>query len=131
MASFTAEKLHMNESDAEIMIMAGMSAAFAALFGTPIAATILPMEFVSGRPYYAALVPCVLSAFIAHSLRSLSQSGTLQAPYAVTDVPLYSLAFSESDYSWDCLRRCRYLFLHFPHFCSTNFQNGLRILISA
>ena len=128
MASFTAEKLHMNESDAEIMIMAGMSAAFAALFGTPIAATILPMEFVSvGVLYYAALVPCVLSAFIAHSLAVYLKAATLQAPYAVTDVPsLYSLAFPKVIILGIACAVVGIFFCISLHFCSTNFQKWIK-----
>jgi len=46
--------------------MSGMSACFAALFGTPITAAVFSMEVISvGVMYYAALVPCVLSAVIA------------------------------------------------------------------
>ena len=48
------------------MVMCGMSAAFAALFGTPMAAAVFAMEVVSvGVMYYTALVPCVISALIA------------------------------------------------------------------
>ena len=51
-------RLHLNESDEKIIILSGMSAAFAALFGTPMAAAIFPMEVVSvGIMYYSALVP--------------------------------------------------------------------------
>ena len=48
------------------MIMCGMSAAFAAVFGTPMAAAVFAMEVVSvGVMYYAALLPCVIAAIIA------------------------------------------------------------------
>lgn len=58
-----------DEKDQHIMIMCGMSAAFSALFGTPMAAAIFPMEIVSvGIMHYAALVPCVISSFIAHGI---------------------------------------------------------------
>ena len=47
-----------DEKDKHIMIMCGMSAAFSALFGTPMAAAVFSMEVVSvGVMYYAALVP--------------------------------------------------------------------------
>ncbi len=60
-----------DEKDKHIMIMCGMSAAFSALFGTPMAAAIFSMEVVSvGIMYYAALVPCVISALIAHGIAS-------------------------------------------------------------
>ena len=51
------------------MIMCGMSAAFSALFGTPMAAAIFSMEMVSvGVMYYIALVPCVISSLVAHGI---------------------------------------------------------------
>ena len=56
----------LNETDMHVAVMCGMSACFAALFGTPIAATFFAMEVVSvGVMYYAALVPCVFSSLIA------------------------------------------------------------------
>ncbi len=57
---------HLNEKDMHVAVMCGMSACFAALFGTPIAATFFSMEVVSvGIMYYSALVPCVFSSLIA------------------------------------------------------------------
>lgn len=56
----------LNETDMHVAVMCGMSACFAALFGTPIAATFFAMEVVSvGVMYYAALVPCVFSSLMA------------------------------------------------------------------
>lgn len=85
--------LKLGESDKRIVIFAGMSAAFSALFGTPMAATIFPMEVISvGIIYYAALVPCVLSAFIAHFVSAYLRLHTLGAPFAVAAVPtMYGL----------------------------------------
>lgn len=58
--------LKLDEQDRHVMVMCGMSAAFSALFGTPMAAAIFAMEVVSvGVMYYTALVPCVVSALIA------------------------------------------------------------------
>ena len=57
--------LRLDEKDRKVAVMCGMSACFAALFGTPMAAGIFSLEVVSiGVLYYAALVPCVFSAFI-------------------------------------------------------------------
>lgn len=57
---------HFDEKDRRIVVMCGMSAAFSAIFGTPIAASIFAMEVVSvGVMYYAALVPCVFASLIA------------------------------------------------------------------
>lgn len=52
--------IHLDEKDKKIAIMCGMSAVFSALFGTPVAAAIFPLEVISiGVLYYAALVPCI------------------------------------------------------------------------
>lgn len=58
-----------DEKDKHIMIMCGMSAAFSALFGTPMAAAIFSMEVVSvGIMHYSALVPCVIASLLAHAI---------------------------------------------------------------
>lgn len=56
----------LDKEDTHVIVMCGMSAAFAALFGTPMAAAIFAMEVVSvGIMYYTALFPCVVSALVA------------------------------------------------------------------
>lgn len=58
-----------DEKDRQVMTMCGMSAAFSALFGTPMAAAIFAMEVESvGIMYYAALVPCVIASLVAHGI---------------------------------------------------------------
>lgn len=57
---------HFDEKDKRVVVMCGMSAAFAAVFGTPMAAAIFSMEVVSvGVMYYAALVPCIFASLTA------------------------------------------------------------------
>ena len=57
---------HLNEKDKHIITMAGMSAVFAALFGTPLTAAVFSLEVVySGVFHYAALFPCIISAIVA------------------------------------------------------------------
>ncbi len=64
-SSFLGRLMRLDEKDSRVITMCGMSAAFAALFGTPLTAAIFAMEVVSvGVMYYAAIVPCVLSAII-------------------------------------------------------------------
>ena len=83
-----AKYLHLNESDKKIIILASMSAAFSALFGTPMAAVVFPMEVISvGVMYYAALVPCVFSAFAAQGIALLLKVRTVTPPYLVESVP--------------------------------------------
>ncbi len=58
--------LKLEEADTRLMVMCGMSAAFSAIFGTPLAAVVFAMEVGSiGIMHYAALVPCAASALIA------------------------------------------------------------------
>lgn len=57
--------LLLDDRDCRVMTMCGMSAAFAAVFGTPLAATVFTMEVISvGVMYYVALVPCLISALV-------------------------------------------------------------------
>ena len=57
----------LSEGDRKILMMSGMSAAFSAVFGTPLAAAIFPMEMISvGIMHYAALVPCVFASIVAN-----------------------------------------------------------------
>lgn len=61
--------MKLDARDNRVAVMCGMSAAFSVLFGTPMAAAIFPMEVASvGIFYYAALVPCVLSSYLASFL---------------------------------------------------------------
>lgn len=58
--------MKLDEEDMHVIVMCGMSAAFSALFGTPMAAAIFALEVVSvGVMYYTALMPCVVSSLIA------------------------------------------------------------------
>lgn len=58
--------LKLDEMDKKVMVMCGMSAAFSALFGTPMAAAIFSLEVITvGVMYYVALLPCVFSSLVA------------------------------------------------------------------
>ncbi len=78
-----------DEKDKHIMIMSGMSAAFSALFGTPVAAAIFSMEVVSvGIMHYAALVPCVISSLVAFGIAQLF--GISAESFRIVNVPAFS-----------------------------------------
>lgn len=65
-ASMLAKLFRLQEEERKVMVMAGMSAVFAGLFGTPLTATLFCMEFESvGTIFSPALLPCFLAAFIA------------------------------------------------------------------
>ena len=82
-----------DEKDKNIMIMCGMSAAFSALFGTPMAAALFPIEVVSvGVMHYAALLPCVISSLVAHGLALLL--GINPPFFVIRDMPEFTLISS-------------------------------------
>ncbi len=59
----------LSDPDMRLVVIAGMSAVFTALFGTPLTATVFAIEVVSvGVMYYVALVPCVIASFCAYSV---------------------------------------------------------------
>ena len=65
-ASGLGKLLKLQQKDRTVLIMSGMSAVFAGLFGTPLTATIFCMEFESvGTLFTPALLPCYLAAFVA------------------------------------------------------------------
>ena len=58
--------IKLDEEDTHVIVMCGMSAAFAALFGTPMAAAIFSLEVISvGVMYYTALMPCLIASLMA------------------------------------------------------------------
>ena len=64
-ASALGRMLHLKENEHTVLTMAGMSAVFAGLFGTPLTATFFCMEFASvGTIFSPALLPCYLVAFL-------------------------------------------------------------------
>ena len=65
-ASMLAKVFRLGENERKVMVMAGMSAVFAGLFGTPLTAALFCMEFESvGTLFTPALLPCYLAAFVA------------------------------------------------------------------
>lgn len=59
----------LGEKDMHLVVLLGMSAVFAALFGTPLTATVFVLEVISvGVIYYAGLVPCIISSVVAYNV---------------------------------------------------------------
>ena len=78
--------MRLDDRDSRTITMCGMAAGFAALFGTPLAASVFAMEVISvGVMYYAALFPCVLASVIAHQF-ALRLGGETTA-FAITGIP--------------------------------------------
>ncbi|MBQ8638299.1 MAG: chloride channel protein [Lachnospiraceae bacterium] len=67
MGNFIGKKLRLDDSDKKVLIMCGMSAAFAALFGTPMAAVFFALEVATvGIMYYSALFPCAIASLTGY-----------------------------------------------------------------
>ncbi|MCI8559304.1 MAG: chloride channel protein [Lachnospiraceae bacterium] len=88
--NFLGKCFRIDESDKRVVIMCGMSAAFSALFGTPMAAAVFSMEVVSvGIMHYAALVPCVLSSYIAGAIAK--SFGMEEEHFVIGEIPELTL----------------------------------------
>ena len=80
----------LDNKDQHIMIMCGMSAAFASIFGAPLAAAVFSMEVVSvGIMHYSALLPSVIASLIAHGV-SVS-FGFPGEKFALSGFPAFSV----------------------------------------
>jgi H+/Cl- antiporter ClcA len=56
----------LKHEDRRVLLMAGISAGFASVFGTPLAGAVFALEVLaSGRMRYQALLPCVIAAVLA------------------------------------------------------------------
>ncbi len=85
-SSGLSKYFHLNPKDRSLFIMCGMSGLVSVLFGTPLAATFLSMEVISvGVIYYAALLPCLVTAVMAYFVAELFGIKPLQ--YAIPDIP--------------------------------------------
>lgn len=81
--------LKFTENDHRVNIMCGMSAGFAALFGTPMASAVFALEVVTvGIMHYSALVPCVISSFTAYFIST--GFGVHPEAFTVPEVPIFS-----------------------------------------
>ena len=82
--------IHLDEEDRHVIVMCGMSAAFSALFGTPMAAAVFALEVVSvGVMYYAALMPCMIASLVASGFAA--GMGITPESFHVTDIPALTI----------------------------------------
>ncbi len=65
----TGELFHLDDRDLRTATLCGMAAFFAALFGTPLAATMFAMMVISvGVLYHAAFIPCFTASLVAYGI---------------------------------------------------------------
>ena len=90
MGEALAKLMRLEDSDSRTAVMAGMSGMFAAVFGTPVAAAVFPIEVVSvGIMQFSALVPCIFSSFIGYGVSVCL--GTSFESFEVLSIPELSV----------------------------------------
>ncbi len=86
LADQLARPLQMGPHDRRILLMAGVSAGFGSVFGTPLAGAVFGLEVLAvGRISYDALIPCFIASFVGELVTHAW--GVQHTVYRVTDVP--------------------------------------------
>ena len=76
----------LNLADRRLVLMAGISAGFASVFGTPLAGAVFALEVLAiGRLRLEALLPCLLAAVLADQVGLWW--GVQHTPYVLSQVP--------------------------------------------
>ncbi|AEB77592.1 voltage-gated chloride channel protein [Clostridium botulinum] len=82
--------LKLNKHENRIILMAGVSGGFSAIFGTPLAGTIFGLEVsVLGKMSYEALIPCLTASIVGNSIVSLL--GIKHSRYIIKAIPNISI----------------------------------------
>lgn len=90
LGNLVANVIKEDTRDTKIFIMIGMSAAFSAIFGTPMAAVIFSMEVVSvGIMHYSALFSCTLASLTASMFAG--SMGVDPEAFAIVSIPAFEI----------------------------------------
>lgn len=112
--------------DRKLLLMAGISAGFASVFGTPLAGAIFGLEVLTiGRIRYTALLPCFIAAVVAN--QTCLAWGITHEHYIISLIP----ALSAANILWALLAGslfgfCAFLFSWCSHRTSKIGQNAFR-----
>jgi len=86
----------LNQRDRRIVLMAGISAGFGSVFGTPLAGAVFGLEVLAiGKLSYDAIAPCFLAAFVGELVtRAWGIQHTLYPVSAVPQINLSGILYS-------------------------------------
>lgn len=89
LSSSLGRLLRLDENGMHVITLCGMSAAFSALFGTPLTAAVFAMEVVVvGTMYYSAIVGCVVSSLVGFQVAQFFRVPA--TAFMLTEVPALS-----------------------------------------
>jgi len=81
----------LNERDTHLVVMAGMSAVFSALFGAPLTAAIFAIEVASvGILHFSGIVPCLTASLTANYLAN--SLGASAESFPLSDIPDFTIS---------------------------------------
>ena len=92
LCSAFGQLLRLEDTDRIRLVVCGISAGFAAVFGTPVAGALFAVEVLwIGRLSYSALFPSLISAFVGY--RVASTLGISHLSFASPAIPAFNVSF--------------------------------------
>jgi H+/Cl- antiporter ClcA len=133
-ASFFGTWFRLKSPDKRIILTAGIAAAFGAVFGTPVTATIFALEVLAiGRLRYDALLPCLVAGLaghitcsawgIHHTTYTILFRGQVNDPLFLTDLWLLGKVIV----SGVCFGLAGFLFIELTHGIKSGLKKYIRL----